>query len=135
MFHHFSMEIASLHILNVKLSYLIPFFAKQCFLVMKNNEISPTIFLRTNKYLSNVTLTKRGIEKILLILNPNKAHGHDSMSIRILQICAKCICKPYEIIYKPCFEKACFRSEWKKANVVPVHHKGDRRLLRITAQC
>ena len=129
------MEIASLHILNVKLSYLILFFAKQCFLAIKNSEISPTIFLKTNKYLSNVILTKHGIEKILLNLNPNKAHGHDSTSIRILQICGKYICKPYEIIYKSCFEKACFRFEWKKANVVPVHHKGDRKLLRITVQC
>ena len=92
------------------------FFAKQCFLVIKNSEISPTIFLKTNKYLSNVTFTKHGIQKILLNLNPNWAfHGHDSMSIRILQICDKCISKPYEIIYKSCFEKACFRYEWKKS--------------------
>ena len=78
--------------------------------------------------------TEHDIEKILLNLNPNKAHGHDSISICILQTCGKCIYKPYEIIHKSCFEKGCFPSEYKKANVVPVHQKVDRKLLRITVQ-
>ena len=41
----------------------------------------------------------------------------------MLKICGKSIIKPLLIIYKKCLEKGCFSSEWKKANVVPVHIK------------
>ena len=54
--------------------------------------------------------------KTLLHLNPDKAHGHDSISIRILHICVTSILKTLEIIYRSCFEKSCFFSDWKKGN-------------------
>lgn len=47
-----------------------------------------------------------------------------------MKICDKSICKPIEIIYKSYFEKGCFPSESKKANVVPIHKKSDKKLLR-----
>ena len=40
------------------------------------------------------------------------------------------ISKPLEIIFKPWIEKGQFANEWKKANVVPVHKKGDKQVLR-----
>ena len=64
------------------------FFAKQCSLIDNNSKIPLTIFLKTNKsFLLNVTFTEHDIEKILLNLKPNKEHRHDSISIRMLQIC------------------------------------------------
>ena len=47
------------------------------------------------------------------------------ISIRMLKIS-----KPLEIIFKPWIEKGQFANEWKKANVVPVHKKGDKQMLR-----
>ena len=58
-----------------------------------------------------------------VLLDPNKAHRYDMISIRMLKICGKSIIKPLLIIYKKCLEKGCFPNEWKKANVVPVHKK------------
>ena len=52
------------------------------------------------------------------------------ISIRMLKICGKSIIKPLLIIYKKCLEKGCFSSEWKKANVVPVHKKNGKQLLK-----
>ena len=52
------------------------------------------------------------------------------ISIHMLKICGKSIIKPLLIIYKKCLEKGCFPSEWKKANVVPVHKKNDNQLLK-----
>ena len=105
------MKIVSLLILNVKLSYLI-------------------IFL----------LTEHDTEKTLLNRNPNKVQGHDTSSIRMLQMCDKSICKPLEIIYKSCLKsitiyKFCFKKEFfpsklKIANIVPAHKKGNKQLLR-----
>ena len=58
-----------------------------------------------------------------VLLDPNKAHRYDMISIRMLKICGKSIIKPLLIIYKKCLEKGCFPSKLKKANVVPVHKK------------
>ena len=41
----------------------------------------------------------------ILHLNSDKAHGHDSISIRILHICGISIRKTLEIIYRSCYEK------------------------------
>ena len=38
------------------------------------------------------------IAKLIQNLDPNKAHGHDQISIRMLKICGKTICKPLECI-------------------------------------
>ena len=40
------------------------------------------------------------------------------------------ISKPFEVIFKSCIKKGQFPNEWKKANVVPVHKKGDKQVLR-----
>ena len=52
------------------------------------------------------------------------------ISIRMVKICGESISKPLEIIFKSCIEKGQFPNEWKKANVVPVHKKGDKQVLR-----
>ena len=52
------------------------------------------------------------------------------ISKRILKICGKSIIKPVLIIYKKCLKKGCFLIEWKKANVVPIHKKNDKHLLK-----
>ena len=52
------------------------------------------------------------------------------ISIRKLKIFGESISKPLGIILKSCIEKGQFPNEWKKANVVPVHKKGDKRVLR-----
>ena len=57
-------------------------------------------------------------------LNPNKAHGYDNISIRMLKICGSSIYKPPEMIFKQCIETGVFPSKWKKANFVPIHKKG-----------
>ena len=49
--------------------------------------------------------------------------------IRMLKIFSKSIIKPLLIIYKK-FEKGCFTNEWKKTNLVPVHKKNDKQLLK-----
>ena len=87
------------------------------------SEIPSFLHPKTDKSLSNITFTEKDIEKVIQSLDPNKAHGHDMISIRMLKICGKSIIKPLLIIYKKCLVKGCFPNEWKKANVVPVHKK------------
>ena len=106
------------------------FFAKQCSIIDNGSEVSSFLHLKTDKFSSNITFTEKDIEKVIQNLDSNKARGNDMISIRMLKICGQSIIKPLLIIYKKCLEKGCFPNEWKKANVVPVHRKNDKQLLK-----
>ena len=73
---------------------------------------------------------KEDIIRIINNLDPNKAHGHDEISIRILKICGDSICRPLNIIFKTCLRASKFPLEWKKANIVPIHNKGDKQTVK-----
>ena len=47
----------------------------------------------------------------------------------MLKIYDSSIYKPLEMIFKQCMETGVFPSEWKKANIVPIHKKGDKQPL------
>ena len=49
-------------------------------------------------------------------------------SIRMINICDTSICR--KLIFQSCLESGKFSTEWKKANVVPVHKKGDKKILK-----
>ena len=70
------------------------------------------------------------MENIIQSLDSNKAHGHDMISIHMLKICGKSIIKPNLIIYKNALRRAVFPTNGKKTNVVPVHKKNDKQLLK-----
>ena len=56
-------------------------------------------------------------------LDPNKAHGHDKISIRMIKICSSSICNPLRLIFNYYIDNGIYPCEWKKANVVPIHKK------------
>ena len=47
----------------------------------------------------------------------------------MLKICGSFIYKPLEEIFKQCIDTGVFPFEWKKANIVPIHKKGDKHIL------
>ena len=52
------------------------------------------------------------------------------ISIGMLKRCGDSICKPLELIFKTCLRNGRFPLEWKKANVVPIHKKGDEQTIK-----
>ena len=46
------------------------------------------------------------------------------------KICDTSICRPLKLIFQSCLENEKLPTEWKKANVVPVHKKGDKQILK-----
>ena len=70
---------------------------------------------------------KEDILRIINNLDPNKTHGHDEISIHMLN---DLICRPLNIIFKICLRTGKFPLEWKKANTVPIHKKGDKRAVK-----
>ena len=106
------------------------FFADQCSLISNSSELPSKLEYLTQSRLSSVTFSKDDIEKLIQNLDPNKAHGHDQISIRMLKLCSNSICKPLEIIFNRCLETSTFPNDWKKGNVVPVFKKGDKQILK-----
>ena len=50
----------------------------------------------------------------------------------MLKLCDKSVCKPLSIIFKSCLAQGVFPSEWKNANVAPIHKKTVSSVLKTT---
>ena len=80
--------------------------------------------------LSSFNIEDEDIYKIIKTLDINKTHGHDEVSIRMLKLCDKSIVKPLSIIFNNCKLKKTFPNLWKKSNVVPIHKKGEKDVIK-----
>ena len=84
----------------------------------------------TNKSLDTVNFSTDDISKIINNLDPNKANGHDMLSIWMIKLCGNSTCKPLSIILNGCLKEGKFPPDWKKAHVVPIHKKEDKQCLQ-----
>ena len=75
------------------------FLADQYSLISNSGELPSKLEYLTQSRLSSITFSKDDIAKMIQNLDPNKAHGHDQISIRMLKLCSNSICKPLEIIF------------------------------------
>ena len=55
--------------------------------------------------------SKDGISNIIQNLDPNKAHGHDQISICMLKICGKTNGKRLKCIFRECLNNGLFPLE------------------------
>ena len=62
-------------------------------------------------------------------MNPNKARGHDMISINMLEICGGSISRHIQLMFRFCIMNDVFPFEWKRAKVVSVQKKGNKQLL------
>ena len=115
---------------KVKAELFNSFFASQCSLIKNDSKLPSYLNYKTENRLSTVNFSIDDIAKILQNLDPNKAHGHDKISIRMLQLCVNSICKSLEFIFQQAMKSGSFLSEWKKGNVVPIPKKDDKQCLK-----
>ena len=52
----------------------------------------------------------------------------------LLKICDSSIVRPLSIIFKKCLQTGTFPNNWKKSNVLPIHEKVNKHLLKTNAQ-
>ena len=100
-------------------------------MISDSSELPLNLHFTTEKRLDTLNFSDNDIEKIIEKLDPNKVHGHDKISIRMIKICDKSIFKPLQLIFNQCIDTGSFLLEWKKANIVPIHKKGDKQCLKI----
>ena len=84
----------------------------------------------TQSHLSSITFFTEDIAKMIQNLDPNKAHGHDQIRIRILKLRRTSTCKPLKIIFNQCLQTGRFPNDWNKGNVTPIFKKGDKQILK-----
>ena len=107
------------------------FVTKQCSFIKNSSKLPSHLHYLNDNRLSFVSFSQDDIAKIIQNLDPNKGHDHDNISIRMLKICGSSIYKPLEMIFKQCIETGVFPSEWKKANIVPIHKKRDKHTRKL----
>ena len=90
------------------------FFASKCTPVANDTSLLSLLNLNLTCNLSVINFTDDDILKIIRSLNINKPHGHDDISIRMIEICDKTILEPLSIISKNCIETGIFPDSWKK---------------------
>ena len=113
-----------------KIDLFNSFFAKQCSIIENNNVLPSSTNPITNQYLENIEITKDDIKRSICKLDPNKAHGHDMISIRMLKMPDDAIIEPLFKIFKNYLKCGIFPDDWKKGNIVPTFKKGDKQNIK-----
>ena len=105
------------------------FFASIC-TPTDNTTCLPSFSYRTGSRIKSFHVTENDILAIIKTLDPNKAHGCDNISIRTIKICSRSHTLPLKIIFEHSIKKRKFPEIWKKANLVPVHKREDKMLVK-----
>ena len=100
-------------------------------LIGNSSKLRSHIHYLTDNQLSYASFSRDKIAKVIQNLDPNKAHGHDNISIRMLKVCGPSIYKPLEIISNQFIETSVFPSEWTKINIVPIDKKGQTGIEKL----
>ena len=104
-------------------------FAKQSN-ILNNGSFIPELDYKTNKRIANITFSSSELSRIIKDLNPNKTHGHDNISIRMIKLCGDSILPPLKSIFESAITSGHFPNSWKKGNIIPVHKKESKNLLK-----
>ena len=85
---------------------------------------------KTNVRINSFRINHDDISLIIKNLDSNKAYGCDNISIKMIQICGESIALPLKLLFETALKEKKFPDIWKLANVVPVHKKEEKKLLK-----
>ena len=103
------------------------YFILQCTTLDTGSEV-PNDLPPEFSQLAEFSISDKKILTITRNLNPNKAHGWDEISVRMIKICDVSLVKPLKLILENCLCQGIFPEVWKKANIVPVHKKNEKNM-------
>ena len=101
------------------------YFILQCTTIDTGSGLPRNIPVPTS-LISDLNISEEKILNIIRSLNPNKAHGWDEISIRMIKISDASLLTPLRIIFTNCLRQGVFPEIWRCANVVPVHKKNEK---------
>ena len=109
------------------------YFMLQCTTIDTGSEL-PQDALAPSSMISDFPISDEKILSIIRSLNPNKAHGWDEISVRMIKLSDAALVIPLRIIFKNCLRRGLFPKIWTYANVVPVHKRNEKMSRRTTVQ-
>ena len=115
--------------INKKANLFNNYFASIC-TPIKNASILPYFSYRTNSKINSFHATENDILLILKSGNSTKAHGCENLSVRMIKICNESIIIPVKIIFDKSLKNGVFPEICERGNVVPVHKKEDKSLVK-----
>ena len=69
------------------------------------------------------------VKQFLDNISINKAPGPDGIHGCVLKYCSISLCRPLSIIFRLSYNTGSIPAEWKSANIVPVHKKGEKNFI------
>ena len=105
------------------------YFSSQCTLIDTSSKL-PVFAYKMGNHLDFVDIKEDDIYIINKNLIPNKAHWWDDISMRMIKLCGKSIAFPLKLLFQSSLEKVLFPVDWKKSNIVPVHEKENKNLIK-----
>ena len=98
------------------------YFILQCTTIDTGSEIPQDAAVPTS-LISEFLVSDDKILNIMRSLYPNKAHGWDEISVRIIKLSDAALVTPLKIIFTNCLNRGVSHEVWQCANVVSVHKK------------
>ena len=105
------------------------FFSSIC-TPIQNTSILPPFLHRTNARITSFYVTKEDMLLLIKHLDSSKSNS----SIKMIKICGESITVPLKMIFEQSLKEKKLPEVWKKANIVPVHKKEDKNLIKTIAQ-
>ena len=69
------------------------------------------------------------VEECLHDLDVKRAYAPNSIPLVVLKQCRFLLAPPMTLLFNACIQAECIPTEWKKAFVVPIHKKGDKKIV------
>ena len=76
--------------------------------------------------MNNITVTRAGVLKLLININPNKATGPDRIPGRLLKLCANELVEVFQLLFQASLDQGSVPNDWKRADITPLYKKGDK---------
>lgn len=88
-------------------------FVQQCTVINTGSEIPQHNASESSSPINDFPISDNKILNIIRPLNPNKAHGRDEISIRMITLSDASLVTPLKIIFMNCLRKGIFPEVWK----------------------
>ena len=90
----------------------------------------PPLYLKSDKKLCNLSINENDISAVIRNLGPNKSHGGDNLLVKMVRLCGDSLIYSLKCIFEGVLQEGKYPDCWKKVNVVPVHKKESKSLIR-----
>ena len=95
-------------------------------LFLQNTCYLPTFLTRNSNRIEEISIQKDKVLKLIGMLDTEKAHGCDQISVATIRTCDISIAGPLYMIFEKSLRTGNYPSSWKKAYITPVHKKESR---------